>query len=89
VAHGANLRVALPCLAGEPDPGADLPTGAVAALHVHPGGSPVARLVSWPGAASHALSWARIVERCDADALWYAASCAASIWASVFSVLAS
>ena len=51
VAHGANLRAALPCLAGEPDPGADLPTGAVAALHVHPGGSPVARLVSWPGAA--------------------------------------
>src|SRR5580693_5723818 len=51
VAHGANLRAALPCLAGEPDPGADLPTGAVAALHVHPGGSPVVRLVSWPGAA--------------------------------------
>src|SRR5580704_8618998 len=51
VAHGANLRAALPCLAGEPDPGADLPTGAVAALHVLPGGSPVARLVSWPGAA--------------------------------------
>jgi broad specificity phosphatase PhoE len=49
VAHGANLRAALPCLAGEPDPGADLPTGAVAALHVRPGGSPVARLVSWPG----------------------------------------
>jgi broad specificity phosphatase PhoE len=51
LAHGANLRAALPCLAGEPDPGADLPTGAVAALHVHPGGSPVVRLVSWPGAA--------------------------------------
>ena len=51
VAHGANLRAALPCLAGEPDPGAALPTGAVAALHVHPGGSPVVRLVSWPGAA--------------------------------------
>jgi hypothetical protein len=52
VARGANLRAALPCLAGESDPGADLPTGAVATLHVHPGGSPVARLVSWPGAAS-------------------------------------
>jgi broad specificity phosphatase PhoE len=51
VAHGANLRAALPCLAGEPDPGADLPTGAVAALHIHPGSSPVASLVSWPGAA--------------------------------------
>ena len=51
VAHGANLRAALPCLAGEPDPGTDLPTGGVAALHVHPGGFPVVRLVSWPGAA--------------------------------------
>ena len=51
VAHGANLRAALPCLAGEPDPGADLPTGGVAALHVRPGGFPMVRLVSWPGAA--------------------------------------
>src|SRR5580658_9068441 len=51
VAHGANLRAALPCLAGEPDPGADLPTGGVAALQVHPGGFPVVRLVSWHGAA--------------------------------------
>jgi probable phosphoglycerate mutase len=51
VAHGANLRAALPCLAGEPDPGADLPTGGVAVLHVHPGRFPVLRLVSWPGAA--------------------------------------
>ena len=51
VAHGANLRAALPCLAGEPDPGADLPTGGVAALRVRPGGHPVLRLVSWPGAA--------------------------------------
>lgn len=48
VAHGANLRAALPCLAGEPDPGTDLPTGAVAALHVHPGGFPEVQLVSWP-----------------------------------------
>ncbi|MGA8460693.1 MAG: hypothetical protein WB800_35220, partial [Streptosporangiaceae bacterium] len=51
VAHGANLRAALPCLAGEPDPGTDLPTGGVAALHVRPSGLPVVRLVSWPGAA--------------------------------------
>jgi broad specificity phosphatase PhoE len=51
VAHGANLRAALPCLAGEPDPGADLPTGGVAALHLRPSGLPVLRLVSWPGAA--------------------------------------
>ena len=51
VAHGANLRAALPCLAGEPDPGADLPTGGVAGLEVHHGGFPVVRLVSWPGAA--------------------------------------
>ena len=51
VAHGANLRAALPCLAGEPDPGADLPTGGVAALKVNPGGLPVLRLVSWPGVA--------------------------------------
>jgi broad specificity phosphatase PhoE len=51
VAHGANLRAALPCLAGEPDPGADLPTGGVAALHVRPRGLPVVRLVTWPGAA--------------------------------------
>jgi broad specificity phosphatase PhoE len=51
VAHGANLRAALPCVAGEPDPGTDLPTGGVAALHVRPSGLPVLRLVSWPGAA--------------------------------------
>lgn len=51
VAHGANLRAALPCVAGEPDPGTDLPTGGVAALHVDPGGFPVVQLVSWPGAA--------------------------------------
>jgi len=50
VAHGANLRAALPGLTGQPDPGADLPTGAVAALRVDPkhrlpGG---VRLLSWP-----------------------------------------
>jgi broad specificity phosphatase PhoE len=47
VAHGASLRAALPCLAGEPDPGADLPPGEVAALQVDPGGFPMVRLVSW------------------------------------------
>jgi len=51
VAHGANLRAALPCLAGEPDPGTDLATGGVAALRVRPSGLPEVRLVSWPGAA--------------------------------------
>ena len=52
VAHGANLRAALPGLTGGGDPGADLPTGGAAALQVVPGalaGSSV-RLVSWPGA---------------------------------------
>ncbi|HEX3922959.1 MAG TPA: histidine phosphatase family protein [Streptosporangiaceae bacterium] len=50
VAHGANLRSALPGLAGEPDPGADLPTGSVAALWVDPGRPPypLLRLLSWP-----------------------------------------
>jgi broad specificity phosphatase PhoE len=51
VAHGANLRAALPCLAGEPDPGTDLANGGVAALRVRPSGLPEVRLVSWPGAA--------------------------------------
>jgi broad specificity phosphatase PhoE len=54
VAHGANLRAALPCLAGERDPGADLPTGGLATLHVDlagPADHPVVRLVSWAGVA--------------------------------------
>jgi broad specificity phosphatase PhoE len=59
VAHGANLRAALPGLTGTDDPGADLPTGGVAALQVVPGvpgapgalADPPVRLVSWP---SHA-----------------------------------
>jgi probable phosphoglycerate mutase len=51
VAHGANLRAALPGLASEPDPGTDLPTGAVAALQVDPASQPhpLVRLLSWPG----------------------------------------
>ncbi len=52
VAHGASLRAALPCLAGQPDPGADLPTGGVATLRVVPDSPPypLTRLVSWPAA---------------------------------------
>lgn len=51
VAHGANLRAALPGLTGGGDPGADLPTGGVAALQVVPGAlaGPSVRLTSWPG----------------------------------------
>jgi broad specificity phosphatase PhoE len=54
VAHGANLRAALPGLTGGADPGADLPTGGIAALQVVPGAlaSPPVRLTSWPGAAA-------------------------------------
>jgi hypothetical protein len=53
VAHGANLRAALPGLTGGADPGADLPTGGVATLQVAPGAlaSPPVLLASWPGAA--------------------------------------
>jgi broad specificity phosphatase PhoE len=52
VAHGASLRAALPGLAGHPDPGADLPTGGVAALRVDlkPGAPASVRLLNWPGA---------------------------------------
>jgi broad specificity phosphatase PhoE len=52
VAHGANLRAALPGLTGDSDPGADLPTGGVAALRVVPGALArrSVRLVTWPGA---------------------------------------
>ncbi len=51
VAHGANLRAALPGLAGEPDPGVDLPTGGVAALRVDPASHPfpLVQLLAWPG----------------------------------------
>jgi broad specificity phosphatase PhoE len=54
VAHGANLRAALPGLTGGADPGADLPTGAIAALRVTPGAQagPPVRLTSWPGVAA-------------------------------------
>lgn len=51
VAHGANLRAALPGLAGEPDPGVDLPNGGVAALRVDPASHPfpLVQLLAWPG----------------------------------------
>jgi broad specificity phosphatase PhoE len=52
VAHGASLRAAIPGLTGQPDPGADIPTGAVAALRVAPVPGQLApvQLLSWPGA---------------------------------------
>jgi probable phosphoglycerate mutase len=50
VAHGASIRAALPILTGQPDPGADLPTGAVASLTVAigPGSAASIALVAWP-----------------------------------------
>jgi broad specificity phosphatase PhoE len=50
VAHGASIRAALPALTGQKDPGADLPTGAVASLLVTLEPSPPASiaLVAWP-----------------------------------------
>jgi probable phosphoglycerate mutase len=51
VAHGASLRAALPCLAAAHDPGADLPTGGVATLHVDLSDNDAqVRLLSWPTA---------------------------------------
>jgi broad specificity phosphatase PhoE len=40
IAHGASIRAALPTLTGQPDPGADLATGAVARLSVTRGRTP-------------------------------------------------
>ena len=52
VAHGANIRAALPGLAGAEDPGVDLPTGAVATLDLDATGSAAAvHLLSWPAAS--------------------------------------
>jgi broad specificity phosphatase PhoE len=48
IAHGASIRAALPALTGQPDPGADLPTGAVAVLLVAPGPRATISLVAWP-----------------------------------------
>jgi probable phosphoglycerate mutase len=36
VAHGANIRAAIPTLMGTPDPGADMNTGTAAQIEVHP-----------------------------------------------------
>lgn len=50
VAHGANLRAALPSLTSAPDPGSDLPTGTAAALRVDPARRPPAgaQVLHWP-----------------------------------------
>jgi broad specificity phosphatase PhoE len=49
VAHGGNLRAALPSLTGAPDPGHDLPTGGLATLRFTPERpqSPL-QLLTWP-----------------------------------------
>lgn len=49
VAHGASIRAAIPALTGQADPGADLPTGAVASLTITPGPGPAAgiALAAW------------------------------------------
>jgi len=49
VAHGANLRAALPCLSAQADPGADLPVGTAATLQLsfnHP--DTAIQLLNWP-----------------------------------------
>ena len=53
VAHGASIRAAIPALTGRPDPGADLPTGALASLSVTLASGEVASigLTAWPGRA--------------------------------------
>ncbi len=52
VAHGASLRAALPCLATEADPGADLPLGTVATLQLDPAHPDAAiQLLNWPTTA--------------------------------------
>lgn len=48
VAHGANIRAALPLLAAVPDPGQDLPTGGTARFVTSPDGAGAKIcLVSW------------------------------------------
>jgi len=48
VAHGANIRAALPLLAAAPDPGQDLPTGGTARFLTSPGDADIRLfLVSW------------------------------------------
>jgi broad specificity phosphatase PhoE len=50
VAHGANIRAALPGLTGGRDPGVDLLTGGVATLRVDPARAPypLVQLLAWP-----------------------------------------
>jgi broad specificity phosphatase PhoE len=51
VAHGGALRMCLPLLTGDPDPGTDIPYGAYAELETAAPGARL-RLVSWPTAAT-------------------------------------
>jgi probable phosphoglycerate mutase len=49
VAHGANIRAALPLLAAVSDPGYDLPTASTARFLTSPGHAGIRlRLLSWP-----------------------------------------
>lgn len=48
VGHGANLRAALPVLAGGADPGRDLGTGHAARLAVTVGRQPLVTVLDWP-----------------------------------------
>lgn len=48
VGHGANLRAALPVLAGVADPGRDLGTGHAARLAVTVGRQPLVTVLDWP-----------------------------------------
>jgi probable phosphoglycerate mutase len=51
VAHGGALRMSLPLLTGDADPGTDLANGAYATLEAGPPGQRP-RLVSWPAPAT-------------------------------------
>jgi broad specificity phosphatase PhoE len=51
VAHGGALRMCLPLLTGDPDPGTDIPYGGYAELETAAAGARP-RLVSWPAAAT-------------------------------------
>jgi broad specificity phosphatase PhoE len=57
VAHGANIRAALPLIAAVPDPGQDLPTGGTARFVAFMGDPGIRlRLVSWAGRAAPSAS---------------------------------
>ena len=51
VAHGGALRMCLPLLTGDPDPGTDIPYGGYAELETAAPGARI-QLVSWPAAAT-------------------------------------